>query len=493
MSTVQSTTFTQNTMRTWQTVVVATTILATLAGCSSVNAPSQIAAMPHRELASPAAAEAGLQAGTPASNWWQAFGDPQLNRLVQEAMERNLDVQAQVAGVKAARGLLAERRFDGTPSGGTQVGYGSRRLSGPDLDPGGTSDFRTPIQRLANTDVVASWEIDLFGRIGTARAIAGRGIDMAQADLHAVTALLQGEVVRRYIALREWQQLGQMLASEVQVAVNLEWLLAQSIQRGLTDVRESAAARARVAELKMLLAQAQAQSRNEVAALAVLIARSPLQIDQDPLLVALTVAQSVPTAPELRTFVQAGELLARRPDVQRADAVLRATLGQKVLADRAFLPSLSLDFSAGLNQSTRRLDFDNAQRFFVGGILQWNPLDFGRLRARAAAASADGERAQAQFEQVVLRAIEDSEGRLRDWYVGRLAEEQATAAATAIERQRFVTDARVVAGLDAKAVGLSAALEASRAKRGALQAKAQHTLAYAQVQLALMAWQPSAP
>jgi len=464
---------------------------AVLTGCASVSAPPQTPSTPNVTVASPAAAESGLQAGTPASQWWKAFGDQQLDTLVKEAMASNLDLRAQLAGVKAARALVVERSFDGLPSGGIQAGYGSRKLSGPDLDPSGTSDFRAPIQRLANADFVATWEIDLFGRVGTARGIGERGVDLAVADQHAAMALLQAEVVLRYVSLRAWQQQVLLLGTEEQTATELDRLIGQSIQRGLTDVREAAAASNRLAELRTLLVQAKVQARTEVAALAVLIGRSPLQIDQDVLLSGLAQAKAIPVTPDLRTVIAPAELLRRRPDVQRAEAVLRATLGQKVLADRAFLPSLGLNLSAGLNQSLGRLDFDNAQRFSFGGLLQWNPLDFGRFKARAEAMSAESERAHAQFEQTVLRALEDAEARLRGWQFARLAEYQAQRTERAIAQQHSVTVARVVAGLDGRAADLGSALEASRALRSVQQAAAQHAAAFAQVQLALMAWQPT--
>lgn len=405
-------------------------------------------------------------------------------------MANNLDLRAQLAGVKAARALVVERKFDGLPSGGIQAGYGSRKLSGPDLDPSGTTDFRSPIQRLANADVVATWEIDLFGRIGTARGIGERGVDLAVADHHAAIALLQAEVVFRYVSLREWQQQVKFLSTEEQTAAELENLISQSIQRGLTDMREAAVASTRLAEVRTLLMQAKIHVRTELAALAVLIGRSPLQIDQDVLLSKLANAKTIPVTPDLQMVVSPAELLRRRPDVQGAEAVLRATLGQKVLADRAFLPSLGLNLSAGLNQSPGSLNFDNSQRFSIGGLLQWNPLDFGRLKARAEATSAESERAHAQFEQTVLLALEDAEARLRGWQFARLAEDQALGTAQAIAQQHSITKARVVAGLDGRAAFLSSALEESRALRGVHQAAAQHATAYAQVQLALMAWQP---
>ena len=98
--------------------VLAWAALTALAGCASVAPPSQVTATQHAQAPSLAAAEAGLRTGTPAASWWQAFADPQLDALVLQAMARNLDVRAQIASVKAARALLSERRFDGTPSGG---------------------------------------------------------------------------------------------------------------------------------------------------------------------------------------------------------------------------------------------------------------------------------------------------------------------------------------------------------------------------------------
>ena len=64
---------------------------------------------------------------------------------------------------------------------------------------------------------------------------------------------------------------------------------------------------------------------------------------------ALQAPAALPAPPADDAIVQPSDLLARRPDVARADAQLRAAIGETVLAERAHLPRVSLNLALALN------------------------------------------------------------------------------------------------------------------------------------------------
>lgn len=462
-----------------------------LAGCASVAPVSSIPEATRDTPGSRAAAEIGLTVAErpqemSARAWWTAFDDRTLDALIERATSKNHDVRIAVASLRQARAVLGERRLDRLPSGGVDADYTRRRLAAPDIDPSGTTDAVGPVQRIAGIAAFASWEIDLFGRIGTSRAIAERQVDVALADRQAAIASLQADVVRNYLSLRAAQIALVALADEEASAELAHLLVRQRVDAGVDDPREAARSEARLAETRAEAARRKAEAEAHLTALSVLIGDSPLQPDA-----VLTHGGPMPEAPALQAIPAPAEALSRRPDVRRADAVLRATQGQKVLAERAFLPSLTIDLSGGLKQAPGLLSSDGAEAFTIAGLLRWNPLEFGRLRARARAADAADEGAVVSFEQTLLRALQDIEDSLQRWHAAARASRQADRASAAAQAAAEVTRARVAAGIENRIQGELAMLDASRAEREAIAAKAELGQAYAYLQLALAAWQPA--
>ena len=467
-----------------------------LTGCASVTPPSAIGPATERHsTALPATAALGLATGTPSRHWWHALQDEQLNTLVQTAMQHNQDRQAAVAAVRQARALAGLAARDALPQGGLNAQAQAQRPSLAEVDPYNQGLDRPPQQRLGTIAQMVSWEIDLFGRVGTASAVAQRQADAAAATAHSAEALLQAEVVRHYVLLRLYQHDLARLHEESDVLQRRHTLLQARERAGLADRREDLAAQAQREQAQATIAQTQAALHGTRAALAVLAGRAPATAEADSTWQALLAPQTtsgvaLPAVPDTTGVVQPTDLLARRPDVARADAQLRAALGETVLADRAHLPRLSLNLSAGLNAPFGALGQASAVRYAVGPALQWDWLDAGRNRARAAAAKAGDEVAWHQLENTVLQALADSESALRGWGAARTAWQHATQAESAAQRAAQHAQKRFDTGLEPPTEALQHQAQWLQARRSTMAQQADALQAYARVQLALAAWQP---
>lgn len=470
--------------------LLALLVSASVVGCAgTVAPPSAVPKATARHATTLPAAEAlGLRSGVPSRSWWRAMGDERLNTLVSQAMASNHERLAALAAVRQARALagLAERA--GLPQGGVSAQAQVQRPSVAEVDPYDQQLPRPPSQRLGTIAQMASWEIDLFGRVGTAAAVAERQAEAAEADVHGTEALLQAEVVRHYVLLRLAQQDTARLDVERQALDQRSRLMQAREQAGLADRREALAARAELAQVHALLGAAQASEQRERAALAVLTGRSAATTDAA--WAALMSPGPMPTVPERTELVAPSDLLARRPDIVRADAQLRAALGETVLAERAHLPRLSLNLSLGLNAAFGALGQASALRYAAGPALQWDWLEAGRLRDRAAAARAGGEVAWHQFEQTVLTAIADSESALRTWQAAQQAWQEARTAEQAAREAAAYAQARADAGLEPPTTALEQAARHLAQQRSTIAQQADLLQAYARVQLSLAAWQP---
>lgn len=460
--------------------------VAMLAGCASVVVPpSQV---PSHSPALAAVADTGLALGTPPREWWRALGDPQLDALVAEATGHNRELRAALAAVDAARSLAEAAARDALPQGRLDAQAQLRRPSTADTDPYRQGLPRPPSSRLVTVGQGLSWEIDLFGRVGTAEAVAGRRADGAAADWHAAMALVQAEVVRHYTGLRHQQQALSLLADEAAAHAIRAKQLSVRVAAGLADQREVLAVDVELARLRADSVQARAAQHTHLAALALLAGRSPAE--GDAWRSVLLAPGSLPSVPDNDAIVQPTDLLARRPDVVRADAQLRVALGETVLAERAHLPRVSLNVAFGLNAPFGRLGDAGALRHAVGPALSWEWLDAGRSDARAAAARAGQEAALQAFEHTVLRALHDSEIALRQWAAASSALADARRAEALARRASAHARSRVDAGLEPPVNAHDAAATHLRAQRAALAVQADALRAFGHAQLALGAWQP---
>lgn len=463
-----------------------------LSGCAAVTPGTQLPTLQARhDGALPAAAGRALSPDAAGRPWWRDLRDPALDALVAQAEARNLDLQAALATVREARARTGAVQAEARPQGSLGVQAQATRPALTEVDPYRQGGPRPPEQRLVTLGQVLSWEIDLFGRAGAAQAAAERDADAAAADARGAQALVQAEVVSRYVALRHAQQARQLAAEQQAVAERRLAQLQARARAGLADPREADAATAELAQLRAAQAGWAAQASVDWAALAVLVGESPAR--PGAALQALQASAPLPAVPDDATLTVPADLLARRPDVARADALLRAGLGQQVLAERAHLPRLSLAATLGLQQTAGNLGRANALRYAAGPMLQWDWLDSGRRAAQTAAVQAGNERAWAQFEKTVLTALAEGETALRGWQAQWQTWQQAQAALQAADQALRYTQRREALGLEPSTTALASRRQQLTAAQQQLDQQARTLGAYAQVQLALAAWQPPAP
>jgi multidrug efflux system outer membrane protein len=390
------------------------------------------------------------------AQFWTAFNEPLLTKLVDQALATNKDLEIARANLRASRAARGLTQFDLFPS----VTAGGSRLKVRQSEhqlPGVPEDQREFDDVDAGFD--ASWEIDLFGRVR-------RGVEAARAEEQAAVSQLRdaqvtvtGEVARNYFVLRGLQdQLG--------VAIRNSENQRQTLS--LTEARLDAG---RGTELDTSRATAQLQTtlasipplRSSIAAtiyrLSVLTGQQPNALTAD-----LEPVQPAPVLPQLTAIGTPEALLRRRPDVRVAERQLASATARIGVAVGDLFPRVSFIGSAGYNSGTTGDLGNSASRTFTyGPTISWAALDLGRVRSRIGIANAQADAALAAYQSTVLLVLEETEGALINYGFAqsrRETLEQAAAAsskAASLARQRFeggLTDFLNV--LDAERDALSA-------------------------------------
>lgn len=388
--------------------------------------------------------------------WWRAFGDPQLEALVQRAAEANTSVREAAARVAQARALVRAANAQRLP----QVDLGAA----VDRAAGANSATGAAPATLYQAGVQFAYEPDLFGRASGRRDAATLDAQAREALLQSTRLAVQAETAQAYLALRALDVERALVRETVEAYAGTLRLTQRRYEAG--DVAELDVARVET-EVAATEAQALALDRQRAAlehALAVLVgaAASDFSLPVAPWATALpTIPAGVPAT-----------VLARRPDVAAAQASLLAAQARLGVAEAAWFPGIALTGAGGFASADLGDLFRwSARAWSVGALLSLPIFDGGRRKAGVEDAKAQLDAALANHRAQVLVAFREVEDQLSAL---RLLHEQSLAQARAVDaalRATRLSDARYRNGLVSQLELLDARRSELRNRRQALQVR----------------------
>ena len=352
----------------------------------------------------------------PSSHWAKQFGDDTLTALITEALESNIGLEAARANARAAD---AAARISGSfklpnASLGLNSARQQSRLS--------FLNFQEIDSETHSLSLGSQWEVDLWGKLRKSHAAGLANWEAAQADVEALKLSIAGQVGKAWFNLLE---------------SNNQWLLAQDsstsleqklsslekrYERGLVTSLDLRLTRAQAASSRVVAQQRKTALNNSKRTLEILLGRYPSAKQS-----------SNHSLPEITSAIPSGlssALVARRPDLYAAERRLAATLAHSQVANRNWLPKLSLTGSAGTtsNQLKDLLDTDFSI-WSVAGDLASTVFSAGRLQAERDQAKAQVESQLAQFRNVALGAFQEVENAISaESDLAQLSEDTAIAA-----------------------------------------------------------------
>jgi NodT family efflux transporter outer membrane factor (OMF) lipoprotein len=367
-------------------------------GCASTfNGPYQAPALSLPAQYSQASAATVADAAVPAALgafWWTRFNDPELDRLVAEALRRNNNLAAAAIRVRRAQ-LLAglvdnnlQPRFSGSVGTGASL----------PLEAGAVTTRRNSVS------LGAAYEIDLWNRLGSLRDVARWEALATEQDRQSAALALVGTTAGLY-----WQVgfLNQRLAA---TAESIAYAKA-TFDLVQTQYRAGAVSGLEVAEAQQTLASQQA-SQSALQQLA-LEARTALALLFDgPPGTSLSNPATLPvlTLPVLDAGVPAA-LLGRRPDLRAAELRLRGTFTGIDAARASYYPALSLTGSLGSSSA----QLSNVLQNPVGTLGLGMTLPFLQrtaMQLTIRGSEALHEEAVVNFRQTLYSALGDVENAL---------------------------------------------------------------------------------
>jgi multidrug efflux system outer membrane protein len=395
----------------------------------------------------------------PPANWWKTFDDPELTKLMEEALRQNYDLEAAVVRIRESRFQRSIAAADMFPTVDADAGfahsYGSKNVvlalhgssggsgssssssssastsgkarsqSAASGSAGGSasandSSFDDQLNPLgagglpgATTDLYqvgfdASWEIDVFGGKRRATEAANDELQAAIERQHDLTITLLAEVARDYFELRGFQQRLEIARKNLKDQNDIVELTRSRAHSGLATDADVARATAEAATTASTIPPLRAQVEMSIHALSVLIAREPEALKKE-----LTAVQALPLLPPEVPVGLPSELVERRPDIRESErevAAANARIGQ---SESDLFPKFALVGTTGLDSSSIQNVFDWDSRYFlISPTVTWRIFDAGRILSNMRLQKALTEEAELQFRSNVLKALQEVEDNL---------------------------------------------------------------------------------
>lgn len=384
-------------------------LLGLLAGCTVGPGYHPPAVKTPAQWASPLAGGETTNSGS-AVFWWKNFHDPELDSLMERAVQSNFDVQIATARVREARAQYRLAAADFSPRVDVSGSYERQRQS---MNQPVLGSIPLPANIPFENNVFqagfdAAWEIDVFG--GTRRATEAARAEIAAAEFgrRDTIVTLLGEVARNYVEARGSQRQLAIARDNIKAQQEILALTQDRYKHGVTSDLD-------VQQASTLLAITQAEVPTLESSLQTSLHHLGVLLGQPPgaLLAELSASAPIPAAPPQVPVGLPSQLLQRRPDVQEAERQLAAATAQIGVATADLYPKFSLTGAYGYEGVSASDWFTGSSKFWsLGPTVQWNIFDAGRIRANIKIQNARQEQALANYEKTMLASFEDVENAL---------------------------------------------------------------------------------
>ncbi len=409
--------------------------LLALAGCTpgpvykrpAVSIPQSYRAPAGVNATPPTAAATAASLG--AEQWASVFHDLVLQGLIRKALQNNYDLKIAAQRILEAQGQLGITRSQEFPTLSGNANYDAIGLpsSISKLFGGNNKQASRRTSYFGGVSLATAWNLDFWGYYRQ-QTVAARDQLLATEWARRLTVdTVIEDVATAYFQLRTLD--AELAITRQTVAARQQSLhLTEVLERGgsgtLEDVRQAQEslyqAEAQIPDLERQISQ-------EENAISILLGRNPGPIARGSL---SAIDWPAPAA------VPAGipsQLLERRPDVEEAEAMLRADNANVRVARAALFPQLSLSATGGTSSNQLKQLFDGSNiLWYTSGTIAQSIFEGGRLRANVRLTEAEKQAAVLSYKQTIQQAfrnVSDSLIALHRYRQYRVQEEKVAAAA----------------------------------------------------------------
>ena len=334
-------------------------------------------------------------------DWWKLYTDPVLEKLVEQAMEANPDLQAAAERFVQARNIMMKARAQYLPQVGIDFGGSHNRQSFERL-------FRAPESPLQQATMelggIASWEYDLWSALRNAARVELYRAEEQAANWGLARLSLQAEVASDYFLLRGFDAQTAIYQQSIDLYKNTLDLVKAQFAGAIASALDVARVESLYYSTQTKLAQVQAQRQVTEQAIAILINVTPTSFTITPVNELRVASFTIPS-------IIPATLLERRPDIagsERRMAQASRTIG---IARAAFFPNVAFRADGGFEDGFNLIKLANSF-WAYGSAVSLPVFQGGYRRAQLQQAWAVYRETEDLYRSTVLNAFREVENNL---------------------------------------------------------------------------------
>jgi outer membrane protein, multidrug efflux system len=337
--------------------------------------------------------------------WWEQFGDPVLNNLIQAALLENKDIMIATARVEEFAGQYATTRATLFPQAGAVATTGRSRATDNSPTPL-TSATINPVDNYSPL-FNASWEIDLWGKLRRATEASRADLLNLEEARRGVILTLVTSVASAYVNLRNLDMQLDIARRTVQSRKESYDLFQLRFQGGVISELELSQVKSQYEQALSIIPVLEKATAQQENALSILLGRNPGPIPRGKKIDDL-VLPAVPAG-------LPSELLANRPDIRQAEQALIAANARIGVARALYFPTISLTGTYGFASTDLSTLFQGPSRVWSWAVPMNVPIfTGGAIGGQVRSAEARQRQALIRYQQSIQTAFREVDDALID-------------------------------------------------------------------------------
>ena len=321
--------------------------------------------------------------------WWKtAFQEPELDRLVETALQQNLTLRSAGLRVLQSQQQLAIAIGNQFPQQQQATGSASRQKSN-------NNTFNN-----YNLGFNLGWEMDVWGSFRLQVESAAAELDASVADYDGFLVSLVAQVARTYILIRTFQDRLDVARENIKYQAESLRITTVKFTAGQVSALDANQAESLLNNTKATESALEISLQQSKNSLAVLLGRSPQDYNY-----LLGEEGTVPPPPPEIALGMPQDIIRQRPDIRSAERQLAAQSAEIGFAVTELYPHFSIGGAIGTNaDSTGDLFDSESETWNISGMFKWNIFNYGRLRSNVRLQDARFQQLLVDYLNTVLQA-----------------------------------------------------------------------------------------
>jgi multidrug efflux system outer membrane protein len=338
-------------------------------------------------------------------DWWKLLGDPELDRLVERAVQGNLDLKIAVATVEQFMGLYGSTRSNLFPQISGFGDFQERKVSAKTFILPNGLEFNNKPHDYARLGVQMNWELDVWGVLRRANEAAYADMLSQEYLKRGVLLTLASTVATTYIQLRSLDKSLDITRSIVRTLDEQKRIADARFREGFSSEMEVSQVESELERRSALIPAIEQNIAQTEHALKVLQGQNPGPIRRGKTLDEL----KLPPVPKGLP----SDLLARRPDIQQAEQELIAANARIGVARGQYFPKIMLTGDVGQLSAQAASLFTPGANFWTIGTSVLGPLfTAGRIAGQVEATEAVQRATLANYRKSIISGFREFEDAL---------------------------------------------------------------------------------